>query len=442
MSTFTLAKSFLQSKIREHYSRDHILKIQEKKVRKQLLYVFDHSTFYHELYTKNGISRKELHTIDLEKIPSVDKEMIMEHFNDVLTTDDITKEDVLDFLDKSTHTNDLFKNKYHILHTSGSSGQLGIFVYSKKEWDTLYPYITNVFDFNFRKQKSVFIGAVGGHFTGASFISWCTNGVTRFFCDPLIIDVNDPLDDIIKRLNEFQPDILGGYFNALKVLAQKQKENELSINPKILTNCGEGLNKKDKTFIENMFQAPMSNLYSFAECYVLGFGKKEFDGIYIRDDICLVEIKENHILITNLVNKVEPLIRYRIDDFITPKKDKKKQLPFTLIDTVVGRAEFVIWFENKYGKMDFIHPLIFTDFYVKGLDKLQIAITSKTSFEFRAVIKSDDKKRVLDEIKMKLDKILQDKHFSNVTYTINEYDSLDPDEETRKFSLIVDETKF
>ena len=124
MSTFTLAKSFLQSKIREHYSRDHILKIQEKKVRKQLLYAFDNSSFYHELYTSNGISRKDLHTIDLEKIPSVDKELIMNHFDDVITVNDITKEEVLDFLDESRHTNDSFKNKYHILHTSGSSGQL------------------------------------------------------------------------------------------------------------------------------------------------------------------------------------------------------------------------------------------------------------------------------------------------------------------------------
>ena len=77
---------------------------------------------------------------------------------------------------------------------------------------------------------------------------------------------------------------------------------------------------------------------------------------------------------------------------------------------------------------------------MKGLDKLQIAITSKTSFEFRAVITSDDKKRVLDEIKKKLEKILHDKQFSNVTYEIKEYKSLDPDEKTRKFSLIVDET--
>ena len=440
MIIFTLAKSFILSKIRKNYSRKIILKLQEKKMRKQLLYAFENSSFYYDLYTSNGISRDDLYSIDLDKIPTVDKEMIMDHFDEVVTVNDITKDEILEFLDKSTNPDDLFKNRYHILHTSGSSGKLGIFVYSRREWDTFYPYITNVFDFSLGKHKSAFVGAVGGHFTGASFISWCSNDGLDLFCEPLIIDVNDPLDDIIQRLNDFQPDILGGYFNALKVLAQKQEENELQINPKILTNCGEGLNQKDKTHIENVFQAPMSNLYSFAECYVLGFGKKEYDGIYLRDDLCLVEIKKDHILITNLVNKVEPLIRYRIDDFITPKKDTKKQLPFTLIDTVVGRAEFVIWFENEQGKMDFIHPLIFTDFYVKGLDKLQIAIKSKTSFEFRAVITNEDKKRVLDEIKEKLDKILKDKHFTNVNYEIKEYDSLDPDEKTRKFSLIVDET--
>ncbi|MCJ7571832.1 MAG: hypothetical protein MUO82_08155 [Candidatus Thermoplasmatota archaeon] len=439
MSVITMIRSFLELKIHEKYSRQKILKLQDKKLRKILKYAYKNSKFYHDFYASNGIDEKDLDTIELEKIPTVDKNNIMQHFDDVLTVDDLKKKELLEFIDESKNPDDLFKNKYHVIHTSGSSGKVGIFVYTKKEWDTFYPYITKLFNFNFKRNKSAFIGATGGHFTGNSFISWSGKGLTSLFCKPLILDVNEPIDEIIRKLNDFQPDILGGYFNSLKILAKKQEQSLLNIKPKTLTNCGEGINQKDKKYITKIFNAPMSNLYGFAECVVCGFGKDEYNGIYLIDDISLIEDKEDHILLTNLFNKTEPIIRYRIDDYVKIKNDVKDILPFTLVEDIVGRAEFVIWFENNEGKMDFIHPLIFTDFYVKGLDKLQIAIKSKTSFVFRAVITSKNKEEIKKNIAEKLDKLLYEKKFTNVKFQIKIVDNLSMDKKTGKFKLIVQE---
>jgi len=439
MSNFTIVRSFLESKIHEKLSRKSILRLQEKKFRKMLNFAYKHSKFYHDLYTSKGITKNDLETINIDKLPTVDKDTFMDNFDDIITVDDVSKKEVVDFFDKSTNPNELFKNKYHVIHTSGSSGKLGIFVYMRKEWDTFFPYITKLFDFNFRKNRSSFIGATGGHFTGNSFISWSVKGLPGFFCKPLILDVNEPIDDIVKKLNDFQPHILGGYFNALKVLAQKQEDGVLKVKPRIITNCGEGINKKDKEYVEKVFNAPISNLYGFAECVVAGFGSNEYNGIYLMDDICLIEIKEDHILLTNLFNKTEPIIRYRIDDYVKLKEDKKKLLPFTLVDDIVGRAEFVIWFENDRGNMDFIHPLIFTDFYVRGLDKLQLFIKDKKSFEFRAVINERNKNRVINDIKDKLDKLLAEKNFTNISYSIKIVDDLPVDKKTGKFKLIMKE---
>jgi phenylacetate-CoA ligase len=439
MSVFTLIRCLLESKIHEKYSRERINRLQEKKFRKIIKFAYKNSKFYHDLYNLNGIKEKDLKNIDIEKIPIINKSVLMDNFDEIVTFNDILKNEILDFLNKSKEPNELYKNKYHIIHTSGSSGKLGIYVYSKKEWDTFFPYITKIFNFNFRKNRSSFIGATGGHFTGNSFISWSVKGIVGYFCEPLIIDVNEPIEDIIKKLNEFQPYILGGYFNALKVLAQKHEEGVLKVKPKIIVNCGEGINKKDKEYIEKIFNAPMSNLYGFAECVVAGFGRNEYDGIYLMDDICLIEIKKDYLLLTNLFNKTEPIIRYRIDDFLKLKDDKKKLLPFTLVDDIIGRVECIIWFENDHGKMDFIHPLIFTDFYVKDLDKLQIVIKSKNSFIFRAVINSNDKERVVKDIKNKLDIILTKKNFTNVKYNIELVNDLKSDEKTGKFRLIVNE---
>lgn len=439
MSVFTMLQSFLTLKLHENYSRERLLRLQEKKFRKILKFAYKNSKFYHDLYKSNGIAEADLDTISAEKIPVVDKALLMKKFDDVVTVEDVSKKEIKSFLDKSKDPNELFKNKYHVIHSSGSSGRLGLFVYSKKEWDTVYPYITKVFDFDFRKNRSVFIGAAGGHFAGVSFSSWGSKGIPGLFNEPLIININEPIDQIIKKVNDFKPTILGGYFNALKILAQKKEEDVLKINPRILVNCGEGINHKDKKFIAEVFDAPLSNLYSFAECISLGFGRDEYDGIYLFDDLAKIEFKKDHIVVTNLFNKTEPIIRYRIDDYISPKKDKKKIYPFTLVDEIIGRSEFIIWLKNEKGEMDFIHPLIFTDFYVNGLDKHQIVLTSDSSFIFKAAIKSDNKEKVLKKIDEKLEKILSEKNFSNVKYKIKEVEDIPVNPKTGKFKLVISE---
>ena len=66
----------------------------------------------------------------------------MENFDDVVTNKDISKQKIMDFLDKSTNPNSLYLDKYHVVHTSGSSGKIGVFIYSKKDWDCFFPYIS------------------------------------------------------------------------------------------------------------------------------------------------------------------------------------------------------------------------------------------------------------------------------------------------------------
>lgn len=439
MSLFTMIRSYLQLKINEKKPREDILKYQQRKFRKILKFSYNNSAFYHKLYSSKGIMGKDLDSINIEDLPVIDKKIVMENFDEILTTNDFTKKDVLNFLEKSKDPNNLFKNKYHIVHTSGSSGKIGVFVYGKKDWDFYYPYIVRILNFSFKKNRSSFFGAADGHFIGVSFNTWLSKSITQLLTDSLILDITKPLDEAVSKLNDFQPSILGGYFTGLKILAQEQEKGNLKVKPKIIVNCGEGINVKDKEYIEKIFDAPMRNLYGLAECPVMGVGKKEYDGIYMMDDLVYLEIKKDHVLFTNLFNKTQPLIRYRIDDFFEIKSDENKLLPFTLVDNVVGRSESMLWLENNDGKMDFIHPIVIAEFYVKGLDKLQIAVKNKKSFEFRAVINSKDKKKVKESIAKKLDEILLTKNFKNVKYEIKEFDNIDIDEKTGKYKLIVNE---
>lgn len=437
MSSLQMIKSYFEFRLHETYSRKKILKIQNKRFRKILKYAYKNSKFYHDLYSKNGIKEDDLDSIPIEKIPTTNKDMIMKNFDNVLTVNDITIKIIENFIDKNKKPTDLLNKKYHVLHTSGTSGNQGIFIYSKKDWAKIYPYIVKTFNFTFRKKKTAYVGCLGGHFVALSFVSRLDKGISGLFCKLKIIDINKPTEEIVKELNEYQPDVLGGFFNQLKILAQYQRKGDLSIHPEVIVNCSEPVIPKDKLFIENTFNAPLNNLYGFAECFISGVGRSNDPGIYLFDDKVLIEIKDDHILATNLFNKTQPIIRYRVNDFLKVNKNPPGNYPFTLIDSVIGRVESLIWFENRYGKMDSLHPFLFVVFYVKGLDKYQVVVKDETSFEFLAVIKKENREEIIKNIKKELDKILMLKNFDNVTYKIKIVDDIPFDKKSGKYKLVV-----
>ena len=436
MSTLSMVHGFFESNSNVRKSREKILNIQEKKFRKILRYAYKNSKFYHDLYTSAGINKDDLSTVSIEKIPIVNKEIIMNNFDEVVTTNDLNKEEIMDFIDVNRNPSDLFKGKYFVIHSSGGSGKVGVTVYNKRDYDYSYPFITRAYKLKFKRIKPVLYGAVDGHYSIVSFTLHGKKGITKFFSKPLVLDINNPLDKVVKKLNDFRPDILGGYFTGLKVLAKQQEKGSLKINPSYIVSCGEAVLKKDKEYIESVFEKSLINLYGLAESNLVGIGKNEFNGIYLNDDLVFLEIKEDHLLLTNLFNKTMPLIRYRVDDILKKKNDVKKILPFTLIDEVLGRAEQMIWLRNKEGGLDFIHPIVIAEFYVKGLDKLQIIVKTETSFDFLAVI-TGDKQTVVKNIKENMDRILNEKDFTTVKYNIITVDDIPVDSKTGKYKLVV-----
>ena len=180
----------------------------------------------------------------------------------------------------------------------------------------------------------------------------------------------------------------------------------------------------------------MSNLYGLAECVVLGAGKDAYDGIYLMDDLGIIEIQDDCILLTNLFNKTQPLIRYRVPDIFIKKEDDRKLLPFTLVDAIVGRNESLLWLRNDMGELDFIHPIVISEIYTNGLDKLQIVVHDESYFELLVVIRDVPKQIVVSKLKEIVNKILEEKKFTSVKYTIKVVDSLEIDKKTGKFQLI------
>lgn len=422
-----------------NYSKEKIEKIQRKKLIDLIKYAYNNSPFYKELFRNKDIDFKDLEEIELKDLPKTNKNVLMENFNKVITIDEVNKVDVINFIDNHQYPTKLLNDKYYVIHSSGTTGEIGYYLYSKKNWELLKAVgATRLFDnFGFQRKKYAFIGAADGHYAGISFFLSPVNEFEEYFYkDFLIIDINKPLKYYIDKLNSLQPNVISGYPSAMKMLINYQKEGKLDINPDTVICGGEPLNKVTTAKIKKYWGVNPKNYYGTSESILMGIGTGKQE-MCIFDDLIKLEIVDGGILLTNLYNYTEPLIRYKINDLVVKSDKKDKKWPFTHIKTVSGREEDLLWLRNKEGKLDFIHPIALVEFHVKGLKKFQIIKIDQVNIQLKAVKAENTMESNLKErINEKFSAILKKKNMQNINISINLVKEIKNDPESGKFKLI------
>ena len=91
MNYFNLLWNLYQLKRNTGMRREQLITLQEKKLRELLVYAYDNSTYYHRVFEEAGITRKQIPLMPLSAFPVLDKQLLMEHFNELVTVSDWCK---------------------------------------------------------------------------------------------------------------------------------------------------------------------------------------------------------------------------------------------------------------------------------------------------------------------------------------------------------------
>ena len=83
-----------------------------KKLRELLVYAYDNSTYYHRVFEEAGITRKQIPLMPLSAFPVLDKQLLMEHFNELVTVSDLKQEDLRRFDREESTEQKKFKDEY------------------------------------------------------------------------------------------------------------------------------------------------------------------------------------------------------------------------------------------------------------------------------------------------------------------------------------------
>ena len=170
-----------------------------------------------------------------------------------------------------------------------------------------------------------------------------------------------PLAEIVATLNALQPPSIMGYPTKLAQLAAEQREGRLRIAPRSVTSISEPLTDADRVAITGGFGVPVVDQFASTEGLV---GRSEPDGstLTFASDMCIVELVDAddrpvgydtpsaEVLLTNVHNLTQPLIRYELTDrFVRHASPPSGHL----CATAEGRTDDAFQFEHAM-----VHPLV------------------------------------------------------------------------------------
>jgi phenylacetate-coenzyme A ligase PaaK-like adenylate-forming protein len=396
--------------------------------------------------------RLDLDTCSPGDFPALTKAILMANFDAIVTDRRVSKQVIAEFLSRSTDPKEQLFNELTVMHTSGTSGEVGYFLYSPADFSRLraaarrnrklfrgqFPRL----GLRLRRIRVAFYGATGGHFAGVTGVASMQRGLGKLCIDARAFEVNTPLPEVVAGINAFAPDALWGYTTALKMLGDEQRAGRLRIKPKALIATGEMVTQPDLRFLSESFDAARAlSMYACTEHMMLGISNPDGDTMTLLDDNVIFEFYDDHSLITNLFNYTLPLIRYRMSDILRPVS--APQARRIVIQNLVGRTEQMPVFINAGGAKDFISPHIINEIFVKGVTRFQMQITGLKSFRFLICVDAglDDSGResAATGVRARLEEILAQKNLSNVAFEVQIVADIPLNERTRKFQLIVNQ---
>lgn len=445
MKYLKLLLDLYKSKMNTTKTTSQIQALQQKKLRKILHYAYNNSSYYHRAFEEANITLNNIDTVPLSSFPTMDKSLFFQHFDEIVTTSDLKQEELRQF-DKQGISRKPYKGKYHIVHSSGSTGKPSYFVYDELAWSSMLIGIiraalwdmsmSQIIQLLAHNPRILYIAATDGRYGGAMAVG---DGIDKIHAAQLYLDIKTPLCEWIKQLYKFKPNIIIGYPSALKILGELVEKGDINLNVSRVISCGEPLGISLRYYLEKIFHTTVINFYGASESLALGVEVNSKEGIILFDDMNVIEVQNGTMYLTSLYNLVQPLIRYKLSDSITlQQSDRNSRYPFSRAVGILGRNEDLLWFEDKNGDYEFIHPLAIEGFCIEGLKDYQFRQINNDMFEMLAEISetvSKDKIRVQILNQMKI--ILSQKHLDYVRFYVNFVDKIMPDPLTGKKRLII-----
>lgn len=359
-----------------------------------------YSPYYRELY-----SELDHGSVTLRALPATSKSMLMSRFDEWVTDRRIALDDLRAFVGDPTLTGVRFLDDYFICRSSGTTGHPGIFVADRTAIAATYAcYVLSALKLvprarlarliakRFRQARVV---GTGGHFAGAGMVALDQRDSERRKPRERVVGVEQPLADRVAQLNALDPAILQGYPSAIHQLALEQRAERLHIEPALIGTGGETVSIAERKHMAEAFEAPVIDGYASSECLLLATTCRN-EWLHYRSDWMILEPVDSEyvpvqpgepsatVLLTDLSNRVQPIIRYDIGDSVVERPDPCEcGSPLPAI-RVSGRQDDILRFASDGRIVDVLPLAICAGLEeIPGLERAQLIQVGRSELSVR-----------------------------------------------------------
>ena len=317
-------------------------------------------------------------------------------------------------------------NKYVVITSSGTTGEMGIFINDWDSWirtqailfinifyDNIYLFIPKI------KITMLFVLTIDGHFMSRKI---AVPPLTMFFINVVVLSMFDPC--LTDKINKLKPDILHSYPTLLDEILP-----DIDINPIIITTGSEHLSDTLRCKLQEKFEnTKIIETYGTSECVFMASSCK-YNKLHLSDK-CIIElvdehnniitdddISSDHILVTNLVNTFQPLVRYKLNDSLQYTHCMCSSKSKAII--VDGRVDDFMYFIDIFGKKHKHSPISIETIFIRIPERFIYQIVHYKQNCLNIFISADNFNDVKELVKNSMDDYI-DNFFLNITYSIYE----------------------
>ena len=409
--------------------------LRKKRLEDIVAHARKNSPYYRKLYENIP------DCFSLSDLPKTDKKTLMTNWNDWICDRELTLEEVEKFMEDTDNIGRKLKKKYLVFTTSGSTGNPLVAVYDDTANNVMggiaacrsYARKEDLKAFMKKGKKSIGVFADEGFYLGNSSIRSRLRSMPWKKKQLAVSSALYPIEKIVQQLNEFQPDMLGGYPSNLELLIEEAKEGRLQISPVIIMTGGEYLSDSLRNRLAETFHCYVQTSYSCTEGGTVACECRK-QHFHINDDWLIVEpvdadgnpvpdgVQSDKIYLTNLFNYTQPYIRYEVTDRVIMHHEAcgcGNRSPWIELE---GRTDDVTNFIQE-GKEIKIAPLpvyaVLKE--VHNIRRFQVLVYPENKLKLRIEPKEGVSKEVaFEDAKECLIKFLKTQKIEDITVSLSE----------------------
>lgn len=427
MIRYSYPALFLHFLKTSHHTQLQLEKVARGRLEHLVRYAKGRSPFFSALY--GNLPGK----FTLTDLPVVDKKAMMANFDDYVTDRKVKMTDVQTFIADKGNIGRDFLGKYLVATTSGSTGVPSVVLHDCNSTRsaaimTMARYMKCRFPLAAFCVDDVFLIENGNIRNNIRKMPLLARSIR-------LVNAKDTYEEICRNVNRIRPKVMVGYAGSMELLADQALLGNLHIDPVQIITSGEFLTPATRDKIQKAFpKAEVRAVYGCTEGNVVAY-ECQHHHMHLNSDFFILEPVDNcnnpvpdgvvsdKVLLTNLSNFVQPIIRFSMTDRIIMHHDSCPCGRQGAWFTVEGRSNDVLTMIDKSGNKVKLAPLpfIFVIEPIAGINNFQLILHGCSDIELRIdFLPGADRGKVFAEAEKSIRAYLSKFGIEEVTVTLSD----------------------